>query len=376
MEIKESLPVLYRPKSLNEIIGNTSNVNVIKGQFETRKINKTWMMAGPPGSGKTTIAKIMAMTLNCEKLKGIDPCLKCRSCKSALNDSNPDIHEVNLAGEQGKVEGIRSILDMCKYQPQHNFRVVIADEIQGATAGTKKEILKTLENPPSHVVWILCTMHPEQLSDAIHGRCLRLFWNYPTPKIVANKLYKISKIEYSDIYKLTKPYLKSIVESCSCQPRESIQMLETISSAINSKKYTKKEEIKQLVKTTIQSIGEIDTVVISFLNYALVSKKAEPFRIMCNIEESKTLDFFNTAHNYSMYAAAFYISKKTKKTLDKSKFYGVSFIRFDNSLNKLTCDDTQCFKLCNVLGSIIKDLRMGFITPRIAITTFMDKYYE
>jgi len=128
MKAVDSLAVKVRPKKLSDMVGNSKSISVVEGFFSQKKVVKTWLISGQTGSGKTTLGRLIGTIINCESLKGVAPCLKCESCRMAFKGKHPDIHEINGSGEEGKVEGVRNILNILKLSPRYNFRVVIVDE--------------------------------------------------------------------------------------------------------------------------------------------------------------------------------------------------------------------------------------------------------
>lgn len=134
MELTDSLAVKYRPRKFSDIVGNSSNIKTITGFLQKGQLPRTWLFSGNPGCGKTTSARILAMTVNCENIgenikKGIvEPCLTCNSCKLALQNKHPDIFEMNAGGEEGNVQGIRDMLNNMKLSPRFNVKCFIMDE--------------------------------------------------------------------------------------------------------------------------------------------------------------------------------------------------------------------------------------------------------
>lgn len=381
IEASDSIAVRYRPKKLDDIVGNKDSLDVLKGMFKERKIVKTLLLAGPTGSGKTTCGRIVAMTINCQNLDGINPCMTCRSCKSALAGNNPDIHELNAAGEEGKVEAIRNFLQLSKLAPKNNYRVFLVDEAQGLTGKSKEEILKPIEEPPPNTIWILSTMNPEKLDKAIYGRCVKLFFSYPMADDVAKMLYKACRKEYpSNITNLLKPHFGLLADGCGCQPRNSLATLEKVANALIGAKVKNPNEdkIKKLIKKYVVASGELDPYVIKFLMHTFYGKRLVPLTVLKMVEGIRSEEFITTVLKYSHYAALFLLSKEADKKMDKTGFYGMDTIRWDSALlesrKKVTSD--KALAMCKASTLAIEKIRLNLMPPYYALLYMFQTYLE
>lgn len=382
-DVRDSLAVIHRPRVLGDIVGNQKNVDIISGFLKRRELVKTWMFAGGSGSGKTTTARLLAMILNCQNLgDGIDPCMECPSCRFALANNHPDILELNAAGEEGKVESIRNILNQIKVVPRFNFKVVIVDEAHGLTGKAKEEVLKPLEEPPAKTVWILCTTEPEKLAGATFGRCLKLYWDYPTVSEMAKRLLKISKSAYPDIYKDLKPHLKSIVSAAGNQPRNSISLMESVAAALIASDQNE-EDVERIIKNLVSSMGELDGLVMKFVTYLLSKKRFVPMDTIRQLEQSRAQEFVTLVHRYSYYASLWYLYVLTNKIdkFDRKGLWGVNFMRFDAQLQKLRDKgvediDLQALKLCSAATTCQEKMRLGLVTNEQALVFLINDYFK
>jgi len=379
IQVADSIAVKYRPRTLDDFVGNTQNISVIKGFFERRKLVKTWLFSGESGGGKTSIARIMAMTVNCQDLQGINPCLKCKSCKAALSNSHPDIHEFNAAGDSGNVENLRKMLSYAKLAPYYNWRCFILDECHGVSPKGKQEILKPLEEPPAKTMWMLCTTEPEKMAEATYGRCLKLFFTYPTVEDLSERLRVIAKKEYKkEVYLSLKPFLSMIAEGVGCQPRNSLSTLELVASSLYSSKNLSKKEIKAVIKKQLLNTGELDQLVIKFILYLSCKKKLEPLKVAARIEDSRIEEFLSMVHRYSHYAILYMLHKRDRTRPEKQGFYGVPFIRLEQSLDKVEklTTDLNFFQICSSVTNATEKIRTGLIAPRQAIIYLMNDYFK
>ena len=172
--VYQPLPLKYRPRIWNDIVGQGHAVEVLRASVLNDKVYHAYIFSGVSGSGKTTAARIMAMTLNCGALQeNAQPCLICDSCKAALAGKHPDILEIDAAS-QGRVEHVRALREKAAYSPQFARRVFILDEAHSMSREAYEALLKLLEEPPSHVVFILATTNAEKIPATIKGRSIRL----------------------------------------------------------------------------------------------------------------------------------------------------------------------------------------------------------
>ena len=197
------LNVVYRPCTIDELLGNETNKRIIKNALNSGKVPHTWLFTGYPGCGKTTAARIIALSLNCE-INGISstPCLECSSCKSILNGNSIDVKEINV-GQAGGKDYVDSIVKDLSSSPfNSNVKVLIFDEAHELTNAAKDLLLKPIENGYDHVYFIFCTNQPEKLrskkkdaGEAFLDRCHILNFGRISDELITELLFNICEFE-------------------------------------------------------------------------------------------------------------------------------------------------------------------------------------
>jgi len=163
---------MYRPQTFEEVVGQQHIVVTLKNAIRTNKLSHAYLFSGPRGTGKTSVAKILGKAINCTSNED-KPCEKCASCLSISKGNHPDIIEIDAASNNG-VDEIRELIDKVKYAPlELKTKVYIIDEVHMLTTGAFNALLKTLEEPPSHVIFILATTEPHKVIPTIISRCQR-----------------------------------------------------------------------------------------------------------------------------------------------------------------------------------------------------------
>ncbi len=174
----------WRPTDFSSMVAQEAVVATLRNQITTGRIAHAYLFCGSRGTGKTSTAKIMARAINCESPNNGDPCGQCESCQRLLREESMDVMEIDAASNNG-VDEIRDLRETVKYPPQQGkFKVYIIDEVHMLSASAFNALLKTLEEPPAHVVFILATTEPQKLPATILSRCQRFdFGRIPAGQI-------------------------------------------------------------------------------------------------------------------------------------------------------------------------------------------------
>lgn len=183
----------YRPKNFDEVIGQDHIVTTLKNQILTQSLSHAYLFCGTRGTGKTSTAKIFAKAINCLNSVNGSPCLECEVCKQLNSNSNLDILEIDAASNN-RVDEIRELRDKIKYPPVvGKYKVYIIDEVHMLTDSAYNALLKTLEEPPKHAIFILCTTEVHKLPKTILSRCMRFDFKLVSNQDLVNLLAKIFK---------------------------------------------------------------------------------------------------------------------------------------------------------------------------------------
>lgn len=213
----------YRPKTFEEIVGQDVIVKTLKNSIKNNIVSHAYLLSGPRGTGKTSIAKLFAKTLNCHNPNNFEPCNKCVSCEQANNNQNIDIIEMDAASNNG-VDEIREIRNKITLVPTNSrYKIYIIDEVHMLTNQAFNALLKTLEEPPPHIIFIFATTEPHKIPKTILSRCQRFDYK----KVSNNKIVERLKfIAESEKIKITDDALYEIARLSDGGMRDSISLLD------------------------------------------------------------------------------------------------------------------------------------------------------
>ena len=212
----------YRPTNFDEVVGQTHIIQTLKNAIIQNRIAHAYLFCGPRGTGKTSIAKIFAKTLNCTNSQDA-PCGVCENCKMAANGSHPDIIEIDAASNNG-VDEVRNLIDKVKYAPmQGKYKIYIIDEVHMMTSGAFNALLKTIEEPPAHVIFIFATTEPNKVLPTIISRCQRFDFN----KVSVNDIkYRLSVVCKNEGIEIDQDGLTLIAQLADGGMRDALSILD------------------------------------------------------------------------------------------------------------------------------------------------------
>lgn len=191
----QALYRVWRPRNFEGVVGQTHITRTLQNAIEQNKFSHAYLFSGPRGTGKTSAAKIFAKAVNCERSPVKEPCNECDACLGIQDGSISDVIEIDAASNNG-VEQIREIRDKVKYAPSAvPYKVYIIDEVHMLSMGAFNALLKTLEEPPKHVIFILATTEPHKIPLTIISRCQRFDFKRISQKAMVDRMEKITSIE-------------------------------------------------------------------------------------------------------------------------------------------------------------------------------------
>lgn len=189
----------YRPQTFEDVVGQEHIIRTLKNQVENNNIGHAYLFTGTRGTGKTSTAKIFARAVNCTNGINQEPCNECDVCRDILNDNIMDVIEIDAASNNS-VDDIRELRESVKYSPaKAKYKVYIIDEVHMLSQGAFNALLKTLEEPPLYIIFILATTEPHKIPATILSRCQRFDFKRVTVKDMSDRMKKICLEENIDV---------------------------------------------------------------------------------------------------------------------------------------------------------------------------------
>lgn len=250
----------YRPQKLEDIVGQAHIKQALSNAIDLNKISHAYLFTGPRGTGKTSTARILAKSLNCKNGPTKTPCEECESCKSITNTVPIDVIELDAASNRS-VDDAREILEKVNYAPvQGKYKIYIIDEVHMLTKEAFNALLKTLEEPPKNVIFILATTESHKVLDTIKSRCQRFDFKRITISDIVEHLKKIAKKEGINI---SDSAISLIAKSSAGGMRDSLALLDQVSTMGATREITEDDINSLLGRLSFDSLLEIGTHIIN-----------------------------------------------------------------------------------------------------------------
>ena len=341
MVIKMSYKALYRtyrPQTFDEVAGQKQIIQTLKNAIKENKIAHAYLFTGPRGTGKTTMAKLLAKALNCTS-ENFKPCDNCDNCKAISEGSFPDVIEIDAASNNG-VDEVRSLIDKVKYAPINGkYKVYIIDEVHMMSQGAFNALLKTLEEPPAHVIFVLATTEPHKVLPTILSRCQRFDFGRISSSDIKERVKTILEVENISY---EEGALDLVCELCDGGMRDALSILD------------------QTIAYAGESIGVMDIREI----YGIVSNE-EKLEFIQNIVDSKHQELLNKINECD--EKGIDLARLTNNLIDLLKemviykssnsFRGLKILNENNSLIVDKISNKKMFEMIDVLVDTLSSYR-------------------
>lgn len=360
---------------LEDVVGQSHIKLALTNAIKLDKIAHAYLFTGPRGTGKTSTARILAKSLNCVNGPTISPCGECESCKAVTNSVPVDVIEIDAASNRS-VEDAHNILEKVQYAPvQGKYKIYIIDEVHMLSTQAFNALLKTLEEPPKNVVFILATTESHKVLDTIKSRCQRFDFKRITTNDIVEHLEKIAKLEKINI---SKEGITTIAKISAGGMRDSLALLDQVSALSAEKELTEVDVNNLLGRLSFDTLTEIANSIINsdaitainildkiyndgnepivILNNALLYFKNLLISITCDLEKSVELtslndtqvkvlaEYKNKVETHQVVSIINKISeyiKEIKQTNHQQMWLEVALIDLANLTNNTKLEDLQ-----------------------------------
>ena len=353
----------YRPQIFDDLIGQHHVVTTLTNAIRQNRVTHAYLFAGPRGVGKTSIARIFAKSLNCEKGPTEKPCNQCVACQEITRGNSLDVLEIDGASNRG-IDQIRELRENAKFHPTRgHFRIYIIDEVHQITHDGFDALLKILEEPPGHVKFILATTEPHKVPATIASRCQRFDFHRIPAKTIASKLKGIVEREKVDIQEEALLAVaraaqgsmrdaESLLDQLACGPERCVELQEVLGAlgwvghgmllkmadAIQKKeKLPLLQIVNQLVNEGRDLVQFVDELAVHFRNLA-VAKLGEEGKSLMELSEDAIQEIYRQAEGFSL-EEDLYILNLLSKTRLAMKRSNLPRIPLEMTLVKLAKRD-------------------------------------
>ncbi len=277
----------YRPQTFYDLIGQENIVKSLSNAIELGKISHAYLLCGPRGTGKTSSARILAKSLNCSEGPTLKPCGKCPSCIDITNSTPIDVIEIDAASNR-KVEDARNILEKIQFVPVNGkYKIYIIDEVHMLTTEAFNTLLKTLEEPPENVIFILATTEPHKVLETIISRCQRFDFRRITTEDIIKHLETIAQKEKINI---SAEALAVIARSSAGGMRDSLALLDQLSVMDAKKEITADDVNEMLGRLSFDTLFDLSACILNSDSQAAIilldkiyNNGNEPYQIISNL---------------------------------------------------------------------------------------------
>lgn len=343
----------YRPQSFADVVGQRHITQTLRNALSENTVAHAYLFTGPRGTGKTTVARILAKALNCGKGPSADPDITCQDCVDIAEGRHPDVYELDAASRT-QVDNVREeIIGRLVYAPVRGiWKVYIIDEVHMLSNHSFNALLKTLEEPPRHTIFVLCTTHPHKVPETIHSRCQRLDFHRIGAQDIADRL---SHICASESINVAEGVLALIAKHAAGGMRDAITILEQLSAFTN--KNIALEDVEGL-------LGEVDVALLFELADILARRDiASAFRFVERLAGSG-VDMTEFVRDFTGHIRDVYV---TSAVGDAS---GVVDVASDH-LARLTSQarefgPTRLSRMLDLLGALAGEIRWSS-NPRLTL---------
>ncbi len=334
----------YRPQTFEEVVGQKHILKTLKNAISQDRVSHAYLFCGPHGIGKTTIARVLAKALDCKKGMTTNPCNKCNICSSISNGSCIDVLEIDAASNRG-IDEIRDLREKVNYLPiQARKKIYIIDEVHMLTTEAFNALLKTLEEPPAHVIFMMATTEPNKILPTILSRCQRFDLHLISPEDIVKRLEYIAKKEK---IKVLSSALSLIAGHSKGSQRDAIGILDQLHS-FTDKKITEEDVASLLGVLDYKNLFKIINLII----------KRDTGGLIYLIDELSQLgiDLRQLVGDIVEYLRGMLITKNIKKsTMDLVYIPKDLKAAFTRQSKQLELEEIQ--RLLDLFGQTYKDMR-------------------
>ena len=266
----------FRPDNFKDVKGQEHIVTTLLNQIKSNRIGHAYLFTGTRGTGKTSVAKLFAKTVNCEDPKGGNPCNECSTCKGIIAGTSMNVIEIDAASNNG-VENVREIVEEVRYSPtEGKYKVYIIDEVHMLSAGAFNALLKTIEEPPSYVIFILATTEVHKIPVTILSRCQRYDFRRISIDVIVDRLRELMAEEEIEIEDKALRYIAGVADGSL---RDALSLLDQCISFYLGEKVT--------YDNVLNVLGAVDTSVFLRLLQAIEHQDVSAcIRILDEVESN------------------------------------------------------------------------------------------